>query len=66
MPDETTSSSSVLAPVSKRPRINLQDHLADLESAGLLQRIDRTINKDTELQRRPYYHGSYEHGLYYR
>ena len=49
MPDETTSSSSVLAPVSKRPRINLQDHLADLESAGLLQRIDRTINKDTEL-----------------
>jgi len=49
MPDETTSSSSVLAPGNKRPRINLQDHLADLEAAGLLQRIDRPINKDTEL-----------------
>jgi len=49
MPDETTSSSSVLVPASKRPRSNLQDHLADLEAAGLLQRIDRQINKDTEL-----------------
>src|SRR6185312_13035265 len=31
------------------PRLDLQSHLADLESAGLLTRIDRPINKDTEL-----------------
>ncbi|MEE2996467.1 MAG: UbiD family decarboxylase [Pseudomonadota bacterium] len=28
---------------------DLQDHLSDLEEAGLLLRIDRPINKDTEL-----------------
>src|SRR5438552_8321846 len=32
-----------------RPRLDLQQHLADLEAAGLLVRIDRPINKDTEL-----------------
>src|SRR5262245_15139500 len=32
-----------------RPRTDLQQHLADLEAAGLLIRIDRAINKDTEL-----------------
>lgn len=40
------------APESKakvRPRLDLQEHLADLEAAGLLIRIDRPINKDTEL-----------------
>ena len=31
------------------PRLDLQQHLADLEAAGLLVRIDRPINKDTEL-----------------
>jgi UbiD family decarboxylase len=31
------------------PRLDLQEHLADLEAAGLLVRIDRPINKDTEL-----------------
>jgi 4-hydroxy-3-polyprenylbenzoate decarboxylase len=31
------------------PRLDLQLHLADLEAAGLLIRIDRPINKDTEL-----------------
>jgi 4-hydroxy-3-polyprenylbenzoate decarboxylase len=31
------------------PRLDLQAHLADLEAAGLLTRIDRPINKDTEL-----------------
>jgi UbiD family decarboxylase len=35
--------------VSGRPRLDLQEHLADLEAAGLLVRIDRPINKDTEL-----------------
>ena len=32
-----------------RPRLDFQDHLADLETNGLLVRIDRPINKDTEL-----------------
>ena len=31
------------------PRLDFQDHLADLEAKGLLVRIDRAINKDTEL-----------------
>jgi 4-hydroxy-3-polyprenylbenzoate decarboxylase len=29
--------------------INLQDHLQRLEEKGLLQRIERDINKDSEL-----------------
>jgi 4-hydroxy-3-polyprenylbenzoate decarboxylase len=32
-----------------RPCLDFQDHLADLEAKGLLVRIDRAINKDTEL-----------------
>src|SRR3979490_331732 len=32
-----------------RPRLDFQEHLADLEANGLLVRIDRPINKDTEL-----------------
>jgi len=31
------------------PRLDFQEHLADLEAAGLLTRIDAPINKDTEL-----------------
>jgi 4-hydroxy-3-polyprenylbenzoate decarboxylase len=31
------------------PRLDFQQHLADLEAQGLLVRIDRPINKDTEL-----------------
>jgi 4-hydroxy-3-polyprenylbenzoate decarboxylase len=31
------------------PRLDLQQHLADLEAKGLLVRIDSPINKDTEL-----------------
>src|SRR5580698_11039981 len=31
------------------PRLDFQDHLADLEAAGLITRIDTPINKDTEL-----------------
>src|SRR5436190_10625094 len=34
---------------TRRPRLDFQDHLADLEAQGLLVRIDRPINKDTEL-----------------
>ncbi len=32
-----------------RPRLDFQEHIADLEANGLLLRIDRAINKDTEL-----------------
>ncbi len=32
-----------------RPPADFQEHLANLEAAGLLVRIDREINKDTEL-----------------
>jgi len=32
-----------------RPRLDLQDHLADLEARGLLVRIDHPVDKDTEL-----------------
>ena len=31
------------------PRLDLQEHLADLEARGLLTRIDHPVNKDTEL-----------------
>jgi UbiD family decarboxylase len=34
---------------TSRPRLDFQEHLADLETRGLLLRIDRPINKDTEL-----------------
>jgi 4-hydroxy-3-polyprenylbenzoate decarboxylase len=34
---------------SSGPPLDFQDHLARLEAAGLLLRIDRAINKDTEL-----------------
>src|ERR671925_2392897 len=37
------------ARLQQRPRLDFQDHLADLEAQGLLVRIDRPINKDTEL-----------------
>ena len=44
-----TDSSSKAGPKAPGPRLDLQQHLADLEAAGLLVRIDRPINKDTEL-----------------
>jgi UbiD family decarboxylase len=31
------------------PRLDFQEHLADLEAAGLVARIDTPVNKDTEL-----------------
>src|SRR6202046_266358 len=33
----------------KGPRLDFQDHLADLEAAGLVERVDAPVNKDTEL-----------------
>src|SRR5215470_6342126 len=44
-PDSAKASAAKYA----APRLDLQRHLADLEAAGLLTRIDRPINKDTEL-----------------
>jgi 4-hydroxy-3-polyprenylbenzoate decarboxylase len=32
-----------------QPRLDLQEHIADLEAKGLLTRIDHPVNKDTEL-----------------
>src|ERR1700716_2010687 len=40
---------SAVAQGDMRPRLDFQDHLAELERAGLLVRVDRPINKDTEL-----------------
>src|SRR3954454_19635005 len=34
---------------ARGPRLDFQDHLADLEAQGLVVRVDRPINKDTEL-----------------
>src|SRR6267154_1787743 len=31
------------------PRLDLQEHMADLEARGLLVRIDHPVDKDTEL-----------------
>ena len=49
MPDETAENHHASHRATGRPRLDFQEHLADLEAAGLLVRIDRPINKDTEL-----------------
>jgi 4-hydroxy-3-polyprenylbenzoate decarboxylase len=49
MLDQPASSRAGKAPQSGKLRLDFQEHLADLEAAGLLVRIDRPINKDTEL-----------------
>ncbi|MDE2167495.1 MAG: UbiD family decarboxylase [Alphaproteobacteria bacterium] len=38
-----------MAGATAKPRLDLQSHLRDLEEQGLLLRIDRPINKDTQL-----------------
>src|SRR6201986_1608357 len=43
-PDSRRSKSS-----SSGPPLDFQEHLARLEAAGLLVRVERAINKDTEL-----------------
>src|SRR5258705_12513045 len=35
--------------LGSEPRLDLQSHIADLETKGLLTRIDHPVNKDTEL-----------------
>src|SRR5437763_17165938 len=49
MPHQPTPAGGTRPKAAGRPRLDLQQHLADLEAAGLLVRIDRPINKDTEL-----------------
>src|SRR5437899_12758405 len=50
MEDGSRSAESVPAGAPKAPpRLDFQDHLADLEGRGLLLRIDHPFNKDTEL-----------------
>src|SRR5687767_15199279 len=52
MPDDSRRqprSSPQKARKISRPRLDFQEHLADLEAEGLLVRVERPINKDTEL-----------------
>src|ERR1700693_5870369 len=49
MPDDTKRPPHAQSQGGTRPRLDFQEHLADLEAAGLLVRIERPINKDTEL-----------------
>jgi 4-hydroxy-3-polyprenylbenzoate decarboxylase len=48
MPDQAIDARST-ARSGAKPRLDFQQHLADLEAKGMLIRIDRPINKDTEL-----------------
>src|SRR5205823_1162766 len=47
--DRSTEFARAAAQGEMRPRLDFQDHLAALEREGLLIRVDRPINKDTEL-----------------
>jgi len=49
MPDDSKQKNDARARKDLRPRFDFQEHLADLEAAGLLVRVERPINKDTEL-----------------
>src|SRR5258706_13630829 len=49
MTDRSTEFARAAAQGGQRPRLDFQDHLAELERDGLLVRVDRPINKDTEL-----------------
>jgi 4-hydroxy-3-polyprenylbenzoate decarboxylase len=49
MPDDSMQEHRAPALKSTRPRFDFQEHLADLEAEGLLVRVARPINKDTEL-----------------
>src|SRR5215204_826948 len=49
MLDKPADRASLRLPATGRPRLDFQWHLADLEASGLLTRIERPINKDTEL-----------------
>jgi len=50
MTDRSNEFGRAAAPGDARPALDFQEHLKTLEREGLLVRIDRPINKDTELQ----------------
>ena len=49
MTDRSSEFGRAAAQGEMRPRLDFQDHLAQLERQGLLVRVDRPIDKDTEL-----------------
>ncbi len=49
MPDDSKRKNRAPLLKGARPRLDFQEHLADLEAQGLLVRVERPINKDTEL-----------------
>ena len=49
MPDDSKQKRGAPPLRGTRPRFDFQEHLADLEAQGLLVRVERPINKDTEL-----------------
>ena len=49
MPDDSKRKHRAPSLQGARPRLDFQEHLADLEAQGLLVRVERPINKDTEL-----------------
>jgi len=49
MTDRSKEFGRAAAQGEMRPRLDFQEHLAQLEREGLLVRVDRPINKDTEL-----------------
>jgi len=49
MPGDVAENNAAADAVDRKPRLDFQLHLSDLEAQGLLLRIDRPINKDTQL-----------------
>ena len=47
--DDTAAARAQRTAPLPRPTLDFQEHLAALDKAGLLVRVDRPINKDTEL-----------------
>jgi UbiD family decarboxylase len=50
MPNEHVDPRALDTAAAARPPADLQEHLARLEAAGLVVRVDRPIDKDSELQ----------------
>src|ERR1700742_4224118 len=49
MDDMTRNAAGAPGAQRVRPRLDFQEHIADLEARGLVTRIDHPVNKDTEL-----------------
>lgn len=50
MPHESSQKHHAQPQGGTRPRLDFQEHLSDLDAQGLVVRVGRPINKDTELQ----------------